>query len=42
VEEQNALAEFRRYQTPYYDKSWAKAIERVKRLEDKIPKQEAR
>jgi hypothetical protein len=42
MEEQNALAEFRRYETPYYDKSWANAIERVKRLEDKIPKQEAR
>jgi hypothetical protein len=42
AEEQNAMAEFRRYETPYYDKSWAKAIGRVKRLEDKIPKQEAR
>jgi hypothetical protein len=42
AEEQNAFAEFRRYATPYYDESWADAMEKVKRLEDKISKREAR
>ena len=38
MEEQNAMAEYRRYETLYYDAAWAKAIEKVKRLEAKIPK----
>jgi hypothetical protein len=42
VEAEIALAEFRRYSTPYYDRSWAEAVEKVKRLEDKILKREAR
>jgi hypothetical protein len=42
AEEQNAFAEFRRYATPYYDESWAEAMERVQRLEDKISKRKAR
>jgi hypothetical protein len=42
LEEQNALAEFRRWETAYYERAWAKAIEKVKRLEAQIPKQKAR
>jgi len=41
MEEQNALAEFRRWQTPYYEKAWAEAIDKVRRLEAKIPKRKA-
>jgi hypothetical protein len=38
LEEQNAMAEFRRWGTPYYEREWAKSIEKVERLEAKIPK----
>jgi hypothetical protein len=37
-EEQNAMAEFRRYETPYYEELWAKATEKVQRLEAKLSK----
>ena len=37
-EEQNAMAEFRRYETPYYEELWAEAIEKVQRLEAKLSK----
>ena len=39
--EQNALAEFRLWETPYYEKTWAEALEKVRRLEAKIPKRKA-
>ena len=33
LEEQNALAEYRRWETAYYERAWAKAIEKVNRIE---------
>jgi hypothetical protein len=42
TKEQNALAEFLRYKTSYYDGLWAEAMEEVKRLEAKISKLRAR
>jgi hypothetical protein len=41
MEEQNAMAEFRRWGTPYYEKAWAESIDKVERLEAKIPKTKA-
>jgi len=41
LEEQKAMADFRRWETSYYGQVWAEAIEKVKRLEAKIPKQKA-
>ena len=42
TKEQNALAEYLRYKTRYYDELWAEASQEVKRLEAKIRKQNAR
>jgi len=33
LEERNAMAEFRRWETTYYEKAWTKAIQKVARLE---------
>ena len=40
-EAQNALAEWRRYQTSYYERAWAEALEKVHRLEARLPKRKA-
>lgn len=40
-EAQNALAEWRSYPNPYDEKAWAEAVEKVHRLEAKIPKRKA-
>lgn len=40
-EAQNALAEWRQYPTSYYELEWAKAIDKVQRLEASIPKRKA-
>lgn len=40
-EARNALAEWLRYPTPYYEKAWTEAIEKVQRLEARIPKRKA-
>jgi hypothetical protein len=42
TKEQNAVAEFLRYKTDYYDRLWAEAMEEVKGLEAKISKLRAR
>ena len=40
-EAQNALAEWRRYPSPYYEREWVEAIDKVKRLEAMLPKRKA-
>lgn len=40
-EEQEAMAEWRRYSTPYYEAVWNVAIAKVQRLEARIPKRKA-
>jgi len=40
-EAQNAMGEFRSWGTRYYEEAWLEAVERVKRLEAKIPKKRA-
>lgn len=40
-EEDNALAEWRRYPTPYYEAMWNEAIRKVQRLEAKLTKRKA-
>ena len=40
-EAQNALAEWRSYQTPYYESVWHEAIAKVQRLEAALPKRKA-
>ena len=37
-EAQNALAEWRSYPNPYSERAWAEAVEKVQRLEARIPK----
>jgi phosphoenolpyruvate carboxylase len=41
-EAQNAMGEFRSWGTRYYELAWLEAVEKVKRLEAKIPKKRAR
>lgn len=40
-EAQNALAEWRSYPTPYYEAAWNEALDKVQRLEARIPKRKA-
>ena len=40
-EAQNALAEWLRYPTPYYEAAWDEALDKVQRLEARIPKRKA-
>jgi len=40
-EVQNAMREFRSWGTPYYEQAWLDAVEKVRRLEAKIPKKRA-
>jgi acyl-CoA synthetase (AMP-forming)/AMP-acid ligase II len=40
-EAQNALAEWRRYPSPYYELAWAEASDKVKRLEARLLKRKA-
>ena len=40
-EVQNAMREFRSWGTPYYEQAWLDAVEKVRRLEAKVPKQKA-
>ena len=40
-EVQNAMREFRSWGTPYYEQAWLDAVEKLKRLEAKIPKKRA-
>ncbi len=42
MEVKNAMAEWRRYQTRYDEAVWAEAVEKVRHLEAKIAKREAR
>jgi len=40
-EAQEALAEWRRYPTPYYETMWKEAIAKFERLEARTPKRKA-
>ena len=40
-EARNALAEWRSYETPYYEAAWSEALDKVQRLEARIPKRKA-
>lgn len=40
-EAQNALAEWRSYPNQYYEDRWAEAVEKVRRLEARLPKRKA-
>ena len=40
-EARNALAEWRSYPTPYYEAAWNEALDKVQRLEARIPKRKA-
>jgi len=41
IEQRKAMAEFLRYQTDHYERSWTAAIQKVRRLEDEIRAREA-
>ena len=41
IEQRKATAEFFRYHTDYYEKSWTAAIRKVQRLEEEIRRREA-